>query len=275
MVMRYSSLAAMLLAGMVLLGSSAPAQSGAASEFKFEVLSLRPIQPGAALSLTTAPTPNGYVGRMSVWQMIMLAHVSVNYTEWAATEMLNPPKWVGEFYDIDARVSQADLKAWQSQSQQRELLRAAMRAALKERCKLELHRQPSEAPNWELVVGKNGPRLKTAAPDFAAPPRTMTFPGGGVMVQTVAAGKQVKDFRGATMADLIWFLNVLSTGVPVRDKTNLTGRYDFTLREVDPLTDDRSALSKYPLDELGLRLRAGKENRPMLVIDHIEKPSAN
>jgi uncharacterized protein (TIGR03435 family) len=246
---------AMSLTGAAFLSLSAAAQSSShsaekAKEVKFEVLSIRPIQPGAQLSLNTDPSPNGFVARLSIWQAIMLAYSPGNYLTWGTTQICNLPSWDGEFYDINARVAESDLKAWQNQSSQHELLRSAMRAALKERCKLAIHEQPSVATVLELVIGKHGPRLEAAAPGFAPTPNSFKLKSGGVMGQTVVNGKQVKHFYGATMEDLASFLVPLARGTPVYNRTVLTGRYDFTLREVEPLSND--LLDKYPIDHLAL-----------------------
>lgn len=83
------------------------------------------------------------------------------------------------------------------------------------------------------------------------------------------------EFRGATMGDLVWFLVRLTRGTPLRDRTGLTGRYDFKLQEIDEPSHGSNAVDNYPIDHLGLKLRPGTESRPILVIDHIEKPTAN
>jgi hypothetical protein len=92
--------------------------------------------------MNTTPSPNGFDSRLSLWQAIMVAYGPGNYVNWGSVEILKAPSWIDDFYDIKARVSQADLKAWQSQSKEQELLRSAMRAALKDRCKLAIHEQP-------------------------------------------------------------------------------------------------------------------------------------
>jgi uncharacterized protein (TIGR03435 family) len=82
-------------------------------------------------------------------------------------------------------------------------------------------------------------------------------------------------FHRATMQDLAHFLGN-GLGSPVRDRTGLTGRYDFPARRV-PAADEGPLLSpdSYSLDVLGLQLRSGKENMPILVIDHAERPTQN
>ena len=47
---------------------------------------------------------------MTLWQAIMVAYGPVDCFKWGCTEVLNAPQWIGEPYDINARVSQADVK---------------------------------------------------------------------------------------------------------------------------------------------------------------------
>jgi uncharacterized protein (TIGR03435 family) len=258
-----------------LLSLSATAQSRQGNQLKevqFEVLSIRPMTGSMTLPMNTGPSPNGFDSRLSLWQLIMVAYGPNNFVNWGSVEILKAPSWIGDFYDIKGRVSQADLKAWQNQGKERELLRSAMRAALKERCKLAIHEQPSKAEIFELVIGKSG-RLKAAVPD-STPPSGLKLPSGGVLVQTVENTRQVKTYYGATMQDLADFLCIMSGRTPVRDRTGLTGHYDFTIQQVPPLPDDNHVYS-YPVGHLGLKVKPATENRPMLVIDHIEKPTPN
>ena len=265
---------AMSLTGAVLLSLSGAAQikdSNSAKierEIRFEVLSIRPLQLGsnlAGIRSTVNPTPNGFRATLTIWQFIQLAYAPEYNMVSGIRQTRNQPNWSGDLYDIDARVSNADLKAWQSQSSQHELLRAAARAALTERCKLAIHEQPSDAPIFELVVGKRGSRLNAAAP-VAADLSGVKLPSGGVCAADRFKGSktEVLRFHRATTGDLIWFLSRLSPSIPIRDRTGLTGRYDFSDR-----------VNNYPIGHLGLQLKPGKESRPILVIDHIEKPSPN
>jgi uncharacterized protein (TIGR03435 family) len=69
----------------------------------------------------------------------------------------------------------------------------------------------------------------------------------------------------------------------VVDKTGLTGKYDFTLRWTpdmgqgadQPGADAGPSLFTALQEELGLRLQPTKAPVDMLVIDHVELPSAN
>ncbi len=227
--------------------------------------------------VTTNPSPNGFDSRLSLWQAIIVAYGPADPGNFGSVEVLKAPGWIGEFYDIKGRVSQADLKAWQNQSSDHELLRSALRAALKERCKLAIHEQPAKGAIFALTVGRHGPQLKATPRSSVSPSgdkMTVKLKSGGVMLQSFDEGRQVKTLYGATMQDLTDFLSIMSTQAPVRDHTGLTGRYDFTIRQV-PISPDDNRVFSYPVAHLGLQVKPGTENRPMLVIDHIEKPTPN
>lgn len=247
----------------------------AQAEVKFEVLSIRPVRPGVDLSFSDRPTPNGYRATLSVWQAIMLAYTTEDSVTWGATELKNTPNWLGDFYEIDALVSRADLQPWQHQGNQHELLRSAMRAALRERCKLAIHEEPSQGEMFELIVAKGGPILKAAAADATLPAGGGKLPSGGVAVGERPGGRTVWHYYSATMGDLVQFLKIISNRRSVYDKTGLTGHYDFTFQQISEPARGDDAIYNFPIDHLGLKLRPGKESHPILVIDHIEKPSPN
>jgi uncharacterized protein (TIGR03435 family) len=68
---------------------------------------------------------------------------------------------------------------------------------------------------------------------------------------------------------------------PVIDKTGLTGKYDFQLQwttnedaETGPEANWPSLFSAIQ-QQLGLKLEPGKGPVPVLVIEHVDKPSGN
>jgi len=271
---------AMSLAEAAFLSLSPPAQSsqgipapkdGRGVEFKFEVLSIRPIQRVSDIGMTD-PTPNVFSAKVQLYQVVCLAYgppYPVLRRDCLFTEVSNLPKWSGDVYAFDARVSPADLKAWQSQGKNHDLLRSALRAALKERFKLALHEEPAQQTMFELVIAKRGPRLKPADPD-AILPQGVRLESGGVRALTPRSPYDM-DFRGATMQDLAYALTGIFFDGPVRDRTGLTGRYDFYVPRVETPGGDRGYA--YSVANLGLQLK--RATRPILVIDHVEKPTPN
>ena len=191
-----------------------------------------------------------------------------------ATNLVNGPTWFGDWYDINARVSDDDREAWRNQSSQHELLRSALRDLLKERCKLVIHEQPTEVPDFKLVIKKNGPKLTTTAQGSVLPVG-MKLGSGGVMVGYQRNSPPIVHFYGATMEDLAMFLS-RSIMRPVHDTTGLTGHYDFTVQQIDqPSREIEEMQYNWPVDPLGLELKPGKFTGLTLVIDHIERPTEN
>ncbi len=110
--------------------------------------------------------------------------------------------------------------------------------------------------------------------DPAEPHAGMSIPTGGVMMP----GPQGMMAYGISTSTLAVMMSLTGGGQQtIIDHTGLTGRYDMVLKmreragpDTDPLT-----LVQQQLDELGLKLESGKAPIERLVIDHIERPSAN
>ena len=68
-------------------------------------------------------------------------------------------------------------------------------------------------------------------------------------------------------------------GRPIVDKTGLTGHYDFNVTyepiPVGPGFNPIGAAIFVPIQDLGLRVESQKDAVEVLVIDSIERPSAN
>jgi uncharacterized protein (TIGR03435 family) len=250
-----------------------------AKDLKFEVLSIRTVKRGPGMQVAvTNPTPNGFTATVTMWQLVAFAYgppaPAFKSQVWQRTEMRNQPGWVDspDVYAIDGRVSQADLKAWQNQNANQDLLHSALRAALKDRFKLALHEEPAQRTMYAIVIAKRGPRLKPAAPG-ADLPVGMKLESGGVATGRGPRGADGWNFYGATIQDLADLMANIFVDGPVRDRTGLTGRYDFWVPRVE--TPGENHGFTYSVDQLGLELKRGTENRPILVLDHVERPTPN
>ncbi len=85
-------------------------------------------------------------------------------------------------------------------------------------------------------------------------------------------------FYGVTMAAVAAFAATMSgEGRPVLDRTGLKGRYDVLMRtpESGGGAVDRQEMVQGQMDALGLKLEAGRAAVERLVVDHMERPSAN
>jgi uncharacterized protein (TIGR03435 family) len=145
-----------------------------------------------------------------------------------------------ERFDIVAKIPEGATK---------EQVNVMLQNLLVDRFKLTLHHVTKEFPLYELVVGKNGPKLKASAEDPSGADGPGTGPGRGGPPPMGKDGFPVlpPGRRGMIMmstggplriAANVQSMNDLSNmlgnqiGSPVIDKTGLTGTYDFTLEFV-------------------------------------------
>jgi uncharacterized protein (TIGR03435 family) len=82
------------------------------------------------------------------------------------------------------------------------------------------------------------------------------------------------------MADLAKDLQTRQDGKPVVDQTGIAGRFDFTLKWWPDRWGIASANAEPVLgtaiqEQLGLKLEAVKAPVDVIMIDHVERPSAN
>ena len=169
--------------------------------------------------------------------------------------MVDAPKWISAWdyrYDIQAKAVAPTTSAQ---------LRLMAQAMLADRFQLKVHREMREVPVYFLVAGKKGLKLDVVKA------------GGRGGIESVAEGI----IRGrATTSDLIL---VLSRGLdrPILDKTGFTEQFDFRLEWAsNPQPEDtRASLFVAIQEQLGLKLDPQKAPVEVLVIDHVEKPSAN
>jgi len=226
--------------------------------------------------------PDGYRISVPLVSLIDMAYLPLPGYRSGSSTLLHSPAWVGDdIYDIEARVAPEDQAIWQQAYAGRdfedsELLRSAMREALKERCKIAVHVLPVELPYWNIVMGKHGATLKETVPGAIKPIVGKSYAAGtGFYIQD--NGK--RQFVGVSMDDLARVLMRLTKDYPVQDKTGLSGRYDFVLPWYDPRQYPESeigvALDRMPLGSIGVALEMGKGPGFVIDIDHVERPSEN
>jgi uncharacterized protein (TIGR03435 family) len=171
-----------------------------------------------------------------------------------------------------------------SQEQQRMEQEHMMQVLLTDRFKLKVHWDQGKGDSYALVVAKPGriQESKGGPPTEDEIKRFGTHPVPALYQRPDERGYYYWVGHGATMKDLAPVLS-LEMGGPVVDETGLPGKYDFVLKygvatDRDRAADDldpRPPLDQAIQDELGLKLERKKGSVPWLVIDHIEKPSAN
>lgn len=159
---------------------------------------------------------------------------------------------------------------------------AMLQGLLADRFKLTYYHVTKELPVYALVFAKNGIKLRESKEG------SCVVPGQGDPL--AAAGQRPPDFCGTyfarrnqidgtriTMSQLVVAL-YSQLDRPLIDKTGLSGVWDVHLVwSPDDAPDDDAGPSIYTAlqEQLGLRLEATKAAVPVLVIDHIERPSEN
>ena len=260
----------------------------AAKAYTFDVVSVR-LDKGGTQRPQRGPMPDGYLAtNMQPINSITVAYVpSHGASMFNAKTVVGVPDWMlNERYDIDAKVAESDLADWQKPTLQPAMLRSMLEAMFAERFKLAVHREDREEPVYDLVVAKNGPKLKEAETVDAAelkqkhPGSGQPLPGGGVAAPSSDRGQIT--LYGVSMATL-GFVLYGTAGRPIHDKTGLTGRYDISLQldaggegGASATPQDMEAQIFTALQEqLGLKLEPAKGPVETLVIDHVERPSEN
>jgi len=272
----FTALAATFASPQTPTQSDKVATESVRNDFKFDVVSVRPV-PTGGLAPLPGFTPNGFNGQLSVRLMILFCYAPEEFPASlnpnGATRISNPPNWIDDFYEINARVADADLQRWRNDSASRELYKSGLQDILRDRFKLAIHQQPTEVAGYRLVTKGKSLKLKETPTGFVFPPgRPLT--GGGV---ATSAGGKSRGWHsyGATMENLAALLS-LTTGLPVEDSTGLNSHYEFVIEPTDGHSQDTDdPVNGWSIDQLGLALKLGKIPGRVLIIDHIEKPDAN
>jgi bla regulator protein blaR1 len=185
------------------------------------------------------------------------------------------PNWIkSENYDVEAKVSDSDVAELAKLSRkQRGFM---LQAVLEDRFRLKYHFETKDILDFALVVAKNGPKFSESKP---------IDPTNPVHLWKIT-GRYQLSAQGVSMAELSYLLLSTEAQHFVVDKTGLTGKYDFTLawtredvaqQQSDASATDSSGPSIFSAlqSQLGLKLVPIKVATKILVIDNVERPSAN
>jgi uncharacterized protein (TIGR03435 family) len=224
---------------------------------KFDVASIKPANSGRPGMSIQTETGRFKAINATVSFLIQYAYGIKDF------QLSGGPGWIGsDTFDIDATGEKADDRQFPQM----------MRGLLADRFQLKFHQETRTLPVYDLVVAKDGPRLKQASETETAGTR-----GGGNQI-TVSKG---------TVQNLASLLsNIL--GRKVIDKTGLTGDYDMTLKwtpddtQPPPLKPngpppDPNSPSIFTAvqEQLGLKLESSRGPVEVMVVDSVQKPSAN
>jgi uncharacterized protein (TIGR03435 family) len=234
------------VAATALIGST-QAQSPAT----FDVVSIKPNKSGAPGSETDT-TP----GRVSVLNATPLSLLLRAFGV-SSFQIVGAPNWVlTERYDVVATVPEGRLLNDQDR-------RPLFEKMLAERWQLRYHRETRNLRVYSLV--DDGSTLAQHA-----------GPGEYAMKVELAGPRRILRSTRGNMGRMAEILGGF-VGSPVSNDTRLGGEYDFTLEWVQDAaaTDAGPTLFTALREQLGLRLVSAEKPAPVIVIDHIERPSEN
>jgi uncharacterized protein (TIGR03435 family) len=255
---------------------------------EFEVVSVRPTASADGRSLVQAVQGRLIMTNLVLRRLVLSAYGVQDY------QLLGDPSWTGsERYDIQAK---ADGNPTVQQMEG-----PMLQVLLEDRFKLTLHRETRQLAVYELAIGKGDPKLQPSKEGSCTPysvnsPPPPPTPGEppstfcGLRL-TVDGLNRTLDGKGVTMAVLATNLSRTynsTLGRNVIDVTGLTGTFDVHLKWAvespmgqagtgNALSSESDSLSIFTAlqEQLGLKLKSAKGPVEVLVIDHIEKPSAN
>ena len=152
-----------------------------------------------------------------------------------------------------------------------------LRQLFLDRFQLAFHREPKEFSIYAITVAKGGSKLREPTP---------TPDGPQPLIFTLAPGSARLPARNATVAELAAVMQRTLFNRPVVDRTGLSGRYDFDLEWTPDETQFGGVIHATPestkpdlfaaiQQQLGLRLESTRGPIEAMVIDKIERPSAN
>jgi uncharacterized protein (TIGR03435 family) len=256
-----STLTVILAFGAVALVSAQTARP------QFEVASVRPLPPRAAGAAPTPPsrmpssisrTPGRfYRGGDSVLQLIQFGY-GLN-----RLQVVGAPDWVrNEYFQIEGTTGGTETE---------DEMRPMVRTLLEDRFKLVVRREPREARYSALVMARSdrrpGPRLEPCGEGpvesrpIAIPRNAYPIPFS-ISCEAMTAAAEQASLR----------LNAI-----VVDETGLTGRWRFAVFYAgdSPVPDSPPPFPTVLREELGLALESRQGPVEMLVIESVERPSAN
>ena len=261
---------ALLLAGVAVAAIALPVFFGVLSRAQshsepeeprlaFEVASIKRHPPGDDSS-SMRSTPGRFT---SINQPVILIVSSAYGVD--QRYISGGPAWMrSDPYDFDCRMDDGEVETRQKLDgkQRQKGLASMLRTMLAERFQLRVRHETKTLPVYALVVGKGGVKFHDSAPeDGAAHPSVMV--SGNELTLT-----------NASMA-------MLAMNLPVErfviDQTGLTGKYDLKLHWSRDEGDGADAPNIFTAvqEQLGLKLESTKGPVDTLVIEHIERPSAN
>ncbi len=232
---------------------------------QFEVATIK--SPGPQVrGITLYNYPGGRIA-ISLYSVAMLLHESLGVQR---VQLVGAPAWIDtERFMIEAKPpASSKLSSFTPPNRETPLVqeqRQMLLALLMDRFQLKFHRESKEGVVYLLSKGPKALALEQPK----HPENRMFFAG------LLGGGNGTVSAANATMEFIVSQLS-RSMGGPVLDRTDLTGPFDFTLKDIyDPEESDLVTIAQSTVHALGLKLERSRGSVETIVIDRLEKPSAN
>jgi uncharacterized protein (TIGR03435 family) len=266
------------------------AQSAPTATFEYEVASIKPNKSDSGSSRFMFSPDSISATNVSLRLLFRNAYGVQDH------QLAGLPSWIdSEKYDVEAKMdpSVADQLGKLRPDEYSAARQSMLQALLADRLKLTVRRESKDLPIYALVVAKNGPKLLEAKPGDSYS-SGIKGPNGAAGTNTFRMARGELTGQGVPMTDVVRLLTQ-QLHRSVVDKTGLTGKYDFTLKwtpddnqvlfkeNAGPAPTDNAATSDSSgpsiftaiQEQLGLKLEQQKGPVEIIVVDHVEKPSAN
>jgi uncharacterized protein (TIGR03435 family) len=249
-------------------------QMAADAKPSFDVVTVKPGQPGARGKNI------GFDGHRLLLRNFDLDDMIALGFGMHAKQIVGAPDWADkDLFDVEGA---PDVPGSPNQKQ----IQMLIQNLLADRLQLKFHKEQRELAVYAITIAPGGPKLTvtTAGPND---PSGMGFNGPNNQGVTAVG-------RNLTMADFAMWMQAAVMDRPMVDQTGLKDRYDLrvkwtpddsqftqfrgtgmTMPAPSDAADAPPSLYTAVQEQLGLKIDATRALDDVIVIDHIEKPSAN
>jgi uncharacterized protein (TIGR03435 family) len=265
-----------LLASVLFAQPLGKSEAGDAAKLPaFEVASVKPTDLNREILVGVFVYPGGRI-RITGYVLTGLIRTAYQLTY---QQVAGGADWTDQtLYDLEAvppkdvQASIQDLRFGPSKISD-ERLRQMLQTLLRDRFQLKFH--------WETKTGTVHLLTRGAKPSaFRASDAALTLAGRQQPI--FWRGRRQWVMKDATMADLAEYASAIVHG-PVRDRTELRGRFNYTQSPIEPdpvvagadISAEVAASFLKFLDEIHLKLERARGQVETFVIDHAERPSPN
>ena len=240
----------------------------------YDVVSIKPNQSGNT-NVSWRGAPEGFTASNITVEMLITD--AYNTRE---SLVFNVPKWArSRHFDVNAKCTEAAPETLRKMSDDQQ--RGMLAAMLAERFHLKVHTETRELPVYDLIIAKDGAKLKpnNTRPENSDKPHEGLGPGqmwwnngemNGIAVPLTALTRSLEGDLNRTIVD----------------RTGLSGNFDLHLKwtpDRNPSAGPESGQPGNPApplftalqEQLGLRLVPARGPVQTWVVDHIELPSEN